>query len=86
SSAKSVETDIATFDKNLNAYLGGGADVLNSVAPGYSIQGDKHNDIASAFKGVGDKLSDLSDKIGEATSSLESRVENEKLVKQDPVS
>ncbi|OPB29118.1 Coiled stalk of trimeric autotransporter adhesin [Bartonella sp. WD12.1] len=86
SSAESVQTDIATFNKNLNAYLGGDADVLKGQQPTYKIQDTSYNDVASAFEGVGEKLADLSVKVGEATSSLESRMESEKLVKQDLVS
>ncbi|WP_208541655.1 YadA-like family protein [Bartonella capreoli] len=86
SSTKDVQGDISKFDKNLNAYLGGGADVLKGTAPTYSIQGKGHDNIASAFEGVGEKLTDLSAKVGEATSSFETRMESEKLVTQDPVS
>ncbi|ENN91368.1 YadA-like family protein [Bartonella schoenbuchensis] len=86
SSAKKVEGNIASFDEHLNTYLGGGADVLNGTAPTYSIQGDGHNNIASAFEGVGEKIEDLTQKVGETTLSLQARMENEKLVEQDAVS
>ncbi|AQX30244.1 YadA-like family protein [Bartonella schoenbuchensis] len=86
SSAKKVEGNIASFDEHLNTYLGGGADVLNGTAPTYSIQGDGHNNIASAFEGVGEKIDDLTQKVGGTTLSLQARMEDEKLVEQDAVS
>ncbi|WP_208431859.1 hypothetical protein, partial [Bartonella schoenbuchensis] len=47
SSVKDVQGDISKFDKNLNAYLGGGADVLNGTAPVYTIQQYGYSDIGS---------------------------------------
>ncbi|WP_208431855.1 hypothetical protein, partial [Bartonella schoenbuchensis] len=65
-SVKSVQGDISKFDKNLNAYLGGGADVLNGTAPVYTIQQYGYSDIGSAFEGVGNSLKELSAKAESA--------------------
>ncbi|MBA9082646.1 autotransporter adhesin [Bartonella chomelii] len=72
SGAKDVEADIATFNKNLNAYLGGGVDVLKDQQPTYEIQGKEHDNIASAFEGIDTSLAGLADKIDDVASSAAS--------------
>ncbi|MBA9083539.1 autotransporter adhesin, partial [Bartonella chomelii] len=75
SSVESVQQNITKFNENITKSLGGGANVLEDIAPKYSIQDDTHNDIASAFKGVGDTLTVLSGKVGD--------LEKNSLVEQD---
>ncbi|WP_208431862.1 hypothetical protein, partial [Bartonella schoenbuchensis] len=77
-----VQGDISKFDKNLNAYLGGGADVLNGTAPVYTIQQYGYSDIGSAFEGVGNSLKELSAKAESAQESVQARLDDEKLVVQ----
>ncbi|ENN93262.1 YadA-like family protein [Bartonella bovis] len=55
-----IKGNVTTLDTNINEYLGGGANILENKEPTYSIQNQKHNDIASAFEGVDGKLTELS--------------------------
>ncbi|OPB29119.1 Coiled stalk of trimeric autotransporter adhesin [Bartonella sp. WD12.1] len=59
-------------------YLGGGAAYEDGkwTQPTFKVQEDEYDDVGSAFSGVGDKLSELSEQVEE--------VENSKLVVQDP--
>ncbi|WP_208431853.1 hypothetical protein, partial [Bartonella schoenbuchensis] len=78
SGAKDVEADIATFNKNLSAYLGDGVDVLKDQQPTYEIQDHKHTSIEDAFAGVDEKLTSLLSDVKEATSAI-----SNSLVEQD---
>ncbi|WP_194284862.1 YadA-like family protein [Bartonella sp. WD16.2] len=81
-----IDGNITTFDGNVSQYLGGGADVLKGTAPTYSIHGEKHNSVGSAFAGVDSSLTDLYKQIDEVESRVTSREGGDKLVEQDPES
>ncbi|EJF97343.1 Vomp family autotransporter [Bartonella taylorii] len=61
-------------DKIAN-YFGGGANVLNGKAPTYIIQGNRHNDVGSAFEDVNTSITDIYSQINNVTENS--------LVKQD---
>ncbi|AQX19290.1 YadA-like family protein [Bartonella sp. WD16.2] len=65
STVNKAKEDISTLDKNLNASLGGGANVFSGTAPIYTIQNKKRTGVEAAFQGVDETLTQLSGKIGE---------------------
>ncbi|AQX30242.1 hypothetical protein [Bartonella schoenbuchensis] len=74
---KKAEGDVTKLGENINKYLAGGANVLAVAgkAPTYTIDGQGHRDVGSAFAGVDGKLTQLSSRIG--------KVEENNLVAQD---
>ncbi len=55
-------------DKIAN-YFGGGANVLNGKAPTYIIQGNRHNDVGSAFEDVNTSITDIYSQINNVTEN-----------------
>ncbi|WP_375651122.1 YadA-like family protein [Bartonella sp. OT172YNZD] len=63
SSASPVSATGWAFN-NISDYLGGGADVLKSVAPTYIIDGNVYRDVGSAFIGVENQFKGLEANMG----------------------
>ncbi|WP_425349200.1 Vomp family autotransporter [Bartonella henselae] len=49
--------------ENISNYFGGGANVLDGLAPTYVISGETYRDVGSAFTGVNISIKNLDDKI-----------------------
>lgn len=49
--------------ENISKYFGGGANVLDGLAPTYVISGETYRDVGSAFTGVNISIKNLDDKI-----------------------
>ncbi len=63
---------------NISKYFGGDTDIANGKAPTYTIQGNTHNDVSSAFEGVNNSITEISNQISNATkNSLVKQEENE---------
>ncbi|WP_146023836.1 hypothetical protein, partial [Bartonella bovis] len=73
-----VQGNVTTLDTNINKYLGGGANVLAGTQPTYQINKEKYNDVGSAFAGVDETLTRLSDEIDDVANVI-----NDGLVQQD---
>ncbi|WP_375706578.1 Vomp family autotransporter, partial [Bartonella sp. AA126HLJHH] len=73
-----VNRDVASVSQNTSQYFGGGADVSNGKAPTYTIQGNSHNDVGSAFNAVDTSITNIQNQITNATkNSLVKQEENE---------
>ncbi|OPB29117.1 Coiled stalk of trimeric autotransporter adhesin [Bartonella sp. WD12.1] len=79
---ESVQENVTKFNTNVNEYLGGNADVLNSTPPTYKIQGEDRIGVAAAFEGVDISLTDLYEKF----DGLQNSVGDDSLVAQNEVS
>ncbi|WP_375704865.1 Vomp family autotransporter [Bartonella sp. AA85SXKL] len=63
---------------NISKYFGGDTDIANGKAPTYTIQGNTHNDVGSAFSSVNNSITEISNQISNATkNSLVKQEENE---------
>ncbi|WP_332060013.1 YadA-like family protein [Bartonella sp. CB74] len=54
-----TDQNVAKIAENVSKYFGGSADILNGVAPTYTVMGETYKDVASAFAGVSDFLTDI---------------------------
>ncbi|WP_375695438.1 Vomp family autotransporter [Bartonella sp. AC66GZZY] len=54
---------------NISNYFGGNADVVNGIAPTYTIQGNTHNDVGSAFNAVDASITDIYSQITNVTEN-----------------
>ncbi len=73
-----VTNHLSTISQNTSQYFGGGADVSNGKAPTYTIQGNSHNDVGSAFNAVDTSITNIQNQITNATkNSLVKQEENE---------
>jgi len=62
-----------TVATNTSASLGGGADVLNGTAPGYTVQGATYHDVGSALGGINGSLTTINgrvDNLGSSTAAM----------------
>ncbi|WP_375639551.1 MULTISPECIES: Vomp family autotransporter, partial [unclassified Bartonella] len=76
-----VTNNLTTIAKNISKYFGGGADVSNGKAPTYTIQGNSHNDVGSAFNAVDTSITNIQNQIANATkNSLVKQEENESTI------
>ncbi|PIT70425.1 Vomp family autotransporter [Bartonella tribocorum] len=57
------------MNTNISNYFGGNADVLSGVAPTYVIQGNKHNDVGSAFSAVDTSITNIHNQISDITKN-----------------
>ncbi|WP_375693551.1 Vomp family autotransporter [Bartonella sp. AP11XZML] len=64
-----VNRDVASVSQNTSQYFGGGADVSNGKAPTYTIQGNSHNDVGSAFNAVDTSITNIQNQIANATKN-----------------
>ncbi len=64
-----VNRDVAGVSQNISQYFGGGADVSNGKAPTYTIQGNSHNDVGSAFNAVDTSITNIQNQITNATKN-----------------
>ncbi|OPB29116.1 YadA-like family protein [Bartonella sp. WD12.1] len=66
----SVQGNVIKLDTNLNEYLGGDANILNGIAPTYTIQKKDYHTVAAAFVGVDEKLTKLQNNINTNTTAV----------------
>ncbi|WP_404977418.1 Vomp family autotransporter [Bartonella sp. AP18SXNS] len=64
-----VNRDVAGVSQNISQYFGGGADVSNGKVPTYTIQGNSHNDVGSAFNAVDTSITNIQNQITNATKN-----------------
>ncbi|MBB5073906.1 autotransporter adhesin, partial [Bartonella callosciuri] len=67
----SIYDDLGQINRTVSNYFGGGADTSNGTRPIYTIQGNQHTDVGSAFAGVDVVLSDVYEKISKATGTVQ---------------
>ncbi|WP_455478677.1 YadA-like family protein [Bartonella sp. B10] len=60
---KAVTDDVSSLSGNISKFFGGGADLLTGVLPTYEINGEKYNDLGSAFSGIDKSLTDVKKKL-----------------------
>ncbi|WP_455478678.1 YadA-like family protein [Bartonella sp. B10] len=60
---KAVTDDVSSLSGNISKFFGGGADLLTGVLPTYEINGEKYNDLGSAFSGIDKSLTDVEKKL-----------------------
>ncbi|AQX19289.1 YadA-like family protein [Bartonella sp. WD16.2] len=65
-----VQEDITKLDTNISQYLGSGANILEGVAPTYTIQKQSYNNVGTAFAGVDDILTKLQNNINTNTAAV----------------
>nr|CDP79736.1 surface protein/adhesin [Bartonella schoenbuchensis] len=70
STVSDVEVNVTKLDKNISTYLGGGANILEGVAPTYTIQKQSYNNVGAAFAGVDNTLTKLQNNININTAAV----------------
>ncbi|EJF89433.1 hypothetical protein ME1_00203 [Bartonella vinsonii subsp. arupensis OK-94-513] len=64
--------------KNVSDFFGDDADVINGIGPTYTIQGSKYTTVVSAFEGINNSITKISNQITNAAkNSLVKQEENE---------
>ncbi|UNE54514.1 Vomp family autotransporter [Bartonella machadoae] len=72
---KELNNNFANISTTISQYFGGDANISNGKAPSYVIQNKEYNDVGSAFDGVNNSITEISNQITNAA--------NNSLVKQD---
>ncbi|EJF98408.1 hypothetical protein MEI_00579 [Bartonella vinsonii subsp. arupensis Pm136co] len=66
------------ISKNVSDFFGDDADVINGIGPTYTIQGSKYTTVVSAFEGINNSITKISNQITNAAkNSLVKQEENE---------
>ncbi|MEL6093325.1 YadA-like family protein [Bartonella schoenbuchensis] len=63
-------SQVYELNSTIATYLGGNANVLENVAPAYTIQSQEYNNVGEAFTGVDTSLTRLSGKINDMVDSI----------------
>ncbi|WP_208541656.1 MULTISPECIES: Vomp family autotransporter [Bartonella] len=63
-------SQVYELNSTVATYLGGNANVLENVAPAYTIQNQEYNNVGEAFTGVDTSLTRLSGKINDVVDNI----------------
>ncbi|WP_305883487.1 Vomp family autotransporter [Bartonella sp. B1098] len=78
-----VTGDLETVAENSSKYFGGGADMLNGIAPTYTVQDKSYQSVSDAFGGVDRSFTQLHEEISKNTSDLSEHIKQNALLWSD---